>query len=262
MCLILFAYRHHADFPLVVAANRDEFYARPTRNLHFWDESPGLLAGRDLREGGTWMGVTRSGRFAAVTNYREAGGVLNAPRSRGELAAAFLHARTAPEAYLRGVAANASHYGGFNLLIGSGGNLWYFSNRDPAGTPRRLEPGLYGLSNHLLDTPWPKVESGKTELARALDEGVTHGRLLEILRNRARAGDSDLPRTGVSRRLERLLSSRFIRSPFYGTRASTALCVDGGNNVAVTEQVFGRMGLPRGRQVFRFSLPGEAGWTA
>lgn len=261
MCLILFAYRRHADFPLVVAANRDEFYARPTRNLHFWEEIPGLLAGRDLREGGTWMGITRGGRFAAVTNYREAGAMSGAPRSRGELAAAFLHARSSPAAYLADLGHNARQFGGFNLLVGDPTGLWYFSNRDPDGAPRALEPGLYGLSNALLDTPWPKVERGRAALDKALSEGLTHPRLLEILRDRARAEDSDLPRTGVSRRLERLLSSRFIRSPFYGTRASTALSIDAGNNVAVTEQVFGRMGLPRGHQVFRFSLPAESGWA-
>ena len=166
MCLILVAWRVHADYPLVVAANRDEFFARPTAPAAFWNDAPQVLAGRDLDAGGTWMGVTRSGRFAALTNFRDpAQNRIGAP-SRGALVAGFLRGREAPQTYFEGIAARRRECNGYNLLACDGETLCWSSNM--GGRPRSLAPGVYGVSNHLLDTPWPKVGAGKTALAHAL----------------------------------------------------------------------------------------------
>ena len=163
MCLLIFAHQLSADYPLMVAANRDEFYARPTAPAAFWPEYPGLLAGRDLEQGGTWMGVTREGRFAAVTNYRDPDVAMPAPRSRGELPLDYLAGSTTPASYLAELAKRGGEYAGFNLLVGDRDSLWYFANSG-GQAPRALSPGLYGLSNARLDTPWPKVERGKAML--------------------------------------------------------------------------------------------------
>lgn len=261
MCTILFSYRQHADFPLLLAANRDEFYARPTRAMQFWPESPDLLAGMDLREGGTWLGISRSGRFAAITNFREREGLLKAPRSRGALVAGFLRTQQSPGEYLDSIGKGAQQYGGFNLIAGDASGLWYLSNRTSRAEPQQLLPGLYGLSNHLLDTPWHKVTTGKQALDRLVQGNPTRSGLLAIMADRRRAPQERLPRTGVSRRLEQMLSSRFIRSPFYGTRASTALMVGANGQVNVSEQSYARMGRPGKRSDFRLGWPGSAGWS-
>ena len=167
MCLILVAWQAHDDYPLVVAANRDEFFARPAAPAAFWRDAPQVLAGRDLEAGGTWLGVSRERRFAALTNYREGGRQLPDARSRGALVAEFVRGRTHLAAYLAQVAATAADYNGFNLFVGDGERLAYYANRGD-GRPRWLTPGIYGLSNHLLDTPWPKLASAKAAFAEAL----------------------------------------------------------------------------------------------
>ncbi|MCK9388633.1 MAG: NRDE family protein [Sulfuritalea sp.] len=223
MCLILVAWRVHRDYPLVVAANRDEFFARPTAPAAFWKDAPQILAGRDLEAGGTWLGITRSGRFAALTNFRDPAQNRSGAPSRGRLVADFLAASEAPPAYLERIAPRASQCNGYNLLVGDGETLWWSSNM--GGESRRLEPGVYGVSNHLLDTPWPKVGAGKTALAQAIDRLPEDEALFQLLRDDGIHPDEQLPHTGVPLDWERLLSSAFVKSPDYGTRSSTVLCM-------------------------------------
>jgi len=235
MCLILFAYRQHADYPLLLIANRDEYYARSTQDAHWWDDAP-VFAGRDLEAGGTWLGITRRGRFAAVTNVREAGGMQSGKKSRGELTQNFLAGDATPRLYLEQLAAHDRDYAGFNLLLGEAGNFWFYSNRDRG--IRRIEPGIYGISNGAFDEPWPKLSSGKDELAALLQAKIITGDLMEILTDHQVAVDHKLPQTGVSLDIERMLSSRFIRSPEYGTRACTVLTIDRERCVDFSEQNF------------------------
>ncbi|MHC4829094.1 MAG: NRDE family protein [Planctomycetota bacterium] len=225
MCLILFSWQTHPEYPLVVLANRDEFYDRPAAHADWWEDAPSIWAGRDLEAGGTWMGVTREGRFAALTNYREPGKTKPDAPSRGELVADFLRSEASPEAHLPALRASGAACNGFNLLFGVGERLGYHSNRGAESVG--LSPGIYGLSNHLLDTPWPKVRRGKEGLAdvlRAADgpEGILEN-AFALLSDASVAPDVELPDTGVGLELERLLSPMHIESSLYGTRASTVL---------------------------------------
>lgn len=237
MCLITLAWQSHPDYPLIVAANRDEFYGRPTLPARFWPEAPQLLAGRDLAAGGTWLGVTRQGRFAALTNYRDPAAPVG-ERSRGLLVSAFLQGEDSPMAYARQVAAVGEHYGGFNLLLGNREELVIVGNRGTS--PQRLSPGIHGLSNHLLDTPWPKVEKAKAGLVQALSRPVPET-LLALLADAGPAADASLPDTGVGLAMERMLSPLFIHTPQYGTRASTVLVL-GRERLSFTEQTFDEKG--------------------
>ena len=238
MCLILFAWDAHPDHALVVAANRDEFYGRPTAPAAFWDDAPGVLAGRDLREGGTWLGVTRGGRFAAVTNVRDPAGYRVGAPSRGHLVSGFLRGGESAEGYVAALAPRASEHNGFNLLAGDHRSLWWISSH--AGGPRELVPGVYGLSNALLDTPWPKVVRGKDDLRAALAAPADEleARLFASLARRDPVPDAMLPDTGVGVERERVLSSAFIASPDYGTRCSTVLLAGRGGEVRLTERTF------------------------
>lgn len=238
MCLILFAHRHHPEYPLVLAANRDEYYDRPTAPARFWKDAPHLLAGRDLKEGGTWFGVTLSGRLAAVTNYRDPVSVKSGAPSRGKLVADFLLGRAGPREYLQMLHEKAAVYNGFNLVLGDVRGLYWYSNQ--GGEVRMLAPGLYGLSNHLLDTPWPKVAEGKKALSGLLSQPLRPDleTLFALLSDRTRPREAELPDTGVGLEWERVLSSRFISSPAYGTRSSTVLIVDAGNRATFVERTF------------------------
>jgi len=234
MCLILFAYKSHPELPLIVAANRDEFYRRPSRPADFWPDHPDILAGRDLEALGTWLGVSRRGRFAAVTNVRggaDAGGA----RSRGELTRDFLSGDSSPWDYAREVLGRARDYRGFNLLVGDREELVYCENLH--GTTARVEPGIYGLSNHLLDTPWPKVVSGKSGLQAIISRWHSAGEadteaLLDMLGDRNIAEDELLPATGLGLAMERRLSPIFVSGDDsgsgegYGTCCSTVLVAD------------------------------------
>lgn len=246
MCLIALAWQAHPDYPLVVAANRDEFHARATAPARFWPEAPAVLAGRDLAAGGTWMGVTRGGRFAALTNVREPGRAQGS-RSRGLLVSEYLLSGASPLDYATAVMAAGDDYSGFNLLVGDGAALVVCSNR---GTPpTSLPPGVYGLSNHLLDSPWPKVVRAREALrAQAAAPGVEG--LMRLLADDAAAPDEDLPDTGIGLAMERLLSSPFIRSPAYGTRSSTVLLA-GRERIRFVEQAFTPEG-PGERSDFEF----------
>lgn len=241
MCLILIAHRAHPDIPLVVAANRDEHYLRPSAQAHFWPEANHVLAGRDLEAGGTWLGLTRTGRFAAVTNIRNGTAAGDAARSRGELVRDFLEGNDEPFEYCQKVVAKAGEYRGFNLLVGDRNSLVYCDklNRHV----QRLAPGTYGLSNHLLDTPWPKVVKGKNRLSRKVagwqEASSAHcEELLEILTDREIAEDEFLPNTGVGLEAERLLSPIFIQADQYGTCCSTAIIIDNRGQAFFHERSF------------------------
>ncbi|HXV22566.1 MAG TPA: NRDE family protein [Desulfuromonadales bacterium] len=239
MCLILFAHKVHPDYPLVLAGNRDEFYDRPTAPAAFWADAPEILAGRDLVGGGTWLGITRAGRLATVANYRQPAEKHVQGLSRGLLTVDFLCGASTPQSYLETVARLGEGCKGFNLLVADGDEFAYYSNRD--GVIRRLTPGIYGLSNALLDTPWPKVAQGKAALEGLLTAGPPElEALLAILADTSRPADHLLPDTGVGLERERLLSSRFIASPDYGTRASTVVLVDRTGRVTFVERSFDR----------------------
>lgn len=256
MCLILLAWQAHPDYPLVVAANRDEFFSRRTAAADFWDDAPMVLAGRDLEAGGTWLGVTRSGRFAALTNFRDPTRNKAGAPSRGELVSRFLTSCLAPRDYLSELESGADRYNGFNLIFGDLDELWCFSN---CGEGRQsLPPGVYGLSNHLLDTPWPKVARGKSALGMALHALPDEAPLFELLRDDRIAADEALPRTGVSIEWERLLSAAFVRSSRYGTRSATVLLRDRGGKVRFIEQSYLPEAVAGERRTFVFSVRGEA----
>lgn len=240
MCLIVVGWRVHDQYPLIVAANRDEFYARPTAALARWPDTPQLIAGRDLEAGGTWLGVTDSGRFAAVTNVREPG-MAKGEKSRGELTRDFLQGNAAAPSYAEAI--DGSSYSGFNLLLSDGEQLVYRSNRD--GAPRVLAPGIYGMSNHLLDTPWPKLVQARARFADGLAALPDEAALFKLLADKALADDANLPNTGVPLDWERLLSAVFVRSETYGTRASTVLWQNAaGGGIRIHEQSFGPYGRP------------------
>lgn len=230
MCLLIFAHRASRKFPLLVAANRDEFHQRPTAASGFWPQHPTVLAGRDEQSGGTWMGVTRDRKFAAVTNFRDPATTDSAPRSRGELPLDYLLGSQSPESYLREVSLRAERYAGFNLLLGDGDALWYFCNQAQPGAsaidpPRALDPGIYGLSNAHLDTPWPKVQIGKRGMDKMISDSgpVDHDSLLELVSNTELAEREALVALDMTTPMEQLLSAQFIRSQTYGTRSSTTL---------------------------------------
>ena len=238
MCLIVFAWRPGHAQPLIVAANRDEFYARPTLPLAQWPDAPHVYAGRDQEAGGTWLGVNADGRFAALTNIRDPH-QPPARKSRGELVARFLSGSLPIDEYLAEVNGRSIEYAGFNLLVGTREEMWHYNANHTE--PARLEAGVYGLSNAGLDTPWPKLLKAKAALSQALDDPHPHV-LLELLSDPLTAPFAELPDTGVGLATESLLSSVFIASPTYGTRASTALIVNADGTRWMVERSFGPEG--------------------
>jgi uncharacterized protein with NRDE domain len=254
MCLILTALGSHRNYPLVIAANRDEFYDRPTAPARFWEDWPSILGGRDLKAGGTWLGIDRRGRFAAVTNYRQGERESGAPHSRGLLVSGYLEAAIDARAYLPQVERDAALYNGFNLLAGAARELCYFSNRE--GGARVLGAGIYGLSNHLLDTDWPKVRSSKSALRTLMSEREAElvPGLFALLGDRRQAADDSLPSTGISLEWERLLSSAFIASEEYGTRSSTVVLFGRDGDVLFVERSFGPGGAPEGEVRYEFQI--------
>ena len=238
MCVIAISFQQHPKFPLVIAANRDEFFKRPTRSINWWSEDPNLLAGKDLTANGTWAGFTRSGKFAAITNVREGPASANsASTSRGSLPLNYLQGELSPADYLQQLAANADQFEGFNLFVGDSSQLFYFSNRD--NQIRQLGSGLYACSNGTLDSQWPKVEQLKTELSAAiLAQEVDLQALFAALKNHSKADRARLPDTGVGLDWERLLSPIFIESPAYGTRVSTVVLIDHQGRVTFVERAY------------------------
>jgi uncharacterized protein with NRDE domain len=266
MCLIVCAYHYHSRYPLVIAANRDEFHSRPTRSAGFWTvdrNHPGLLAGQDLERGGTWLGLTRDGRFAAVTNIRHPQPKA-ALRSRGELTRQFLLSDRTAGQYMQEVQGNLDEFAGFNLLVGDREKLFFLNSNE--GQVVALQPGVYGLSNGTLDSDWPKIQRSKAVLREMLDgdRQPDTDRLIAMMRDMEPAAETDLPDTGVSRDLELLLSPIFIRNPQrdYGTRCSTAIILDEQGTVRFSEQSYGADTTVNCRQFFQFSLLAEPAATA
>ncbi len=237
MCIILFAYKTHPKYKLILASNRDEFYKRPTEPLAQWVNNEDIIAGKDQQDGGTWMGVTKNGRFSALTNYRDLSRIKDKAPSRGFLVSNFLQERERPEKYLKKTRKKAHLYNDFNLLVGDKDDLYYFSNVN--NEIIEIEPGIYGLSNHLLNTPWPKVQKGKQKLANLIkkDEIDTNA-ILELLSDTSTPPDCELPDTGVDLEWERALSPIFIKTPNYGTRASSILLISHKNEITFTEKSF------------------------
>jgi uncharacterized protein with NRDE domain len=258
MCLVLLAHDVHPEYRLIVAANRDEFYDRPTSPAGYWTDAPDVLAGRDLRAGGTWLGITRGRRFAAVTNFRQGQREPAAARSRGHLVGGYLTGNQGLSVYLSQVKHDALLYNGFNLLAADTRDVISFSNRE--GEARFLPPGIYGLSNHLLDTPWPKVTAGKAAVGALTERSAAPelmAELFALLSDRSRPADDRLPETGIGPEWERLLSSAFIASPGYGTRSSTVVLVGRDGRVAFTERSYGVNGAPAGEVRYEFMLGQE-----
>jgi uncharacterized protein with NRDE domain len=237
MCLIFVAVDAHPKYPTIIAANRDEFYDRPTAPASFWPDLPELLAGRDLRAGGTWLGITKTGRIAALTNHRDPELNQEDAPSRGRLVPEFLMGQELPKPYLEKLSRRAHVYNGFNLLTCQDGEFYWYSNR--GGEIRKLSSGIHGLSNHLLDTPWPKVENGKNEIRRILFQAeISTDDLFSVLANRTIIQDASLPDTGVGLEWERILSPIFIASPTYGTRSSTVILIERSGRTTFLERSF------------------------
>ena len=254
MCTLAFAFRSFRNYPLIFLGNRDEFYNRPTAPAAFREDAHDLLAGRDMKYGGTWLGLTRGGRFATVTNYRDLTSKREHSLSRGIMTKEYLLGKDDPLNYLNELASQKDSHNWFNLLVGDINRLYYYSNR--SSKIQRLEPGIYGLSNHLLNTPWPKVNRIKELLRDHLAESSRPSleNLFEILVNRERAEDDQLPDTGIGLDWERVLSSIFITSPAYGTRNSTVLIIDDKNKVTFAERFFRSEGDEGTEVKFEFTL--------
>lgn len=240
MCVIYLAFQKHSEYPLILLANRDEFYDRPTAAAEKWEDFPNILAGRDLVHGGTWLGVNDAGRFAAVTNFHQP----SAPKgtvSRGNLVADFLKENDSSENYLQEIKQNREKFSGFNLFVGKVNSekqeVFYYSNRSE--DIQKLECGIYGLSNHLLDTAWQKVLKGKSTFSKMLEQNeLEEDTMFEILADKIPAEDQDLPDTGIGLEREKILSSIFIETPIYGTRSSTILLIDENGEITFKERIF------------------------
>jgi len=254
MCLILLAVQKHPKYKLILAANRDEFYERPTEPPHFWKDAPHLLAGRDLVAARTWLGITRKGRIAAVTNYRDPANVKpNAP-SRGKLVSDFLLGDLDSVSYVDLIRREKDRYNGFNLILGERDRIEWYSNR--ADKLTSLLPGVYSLSNHLLDTPWPKVMRAKAMFEEILyvERQFSSESLFLLLKDQTVAPDATLPSTGVPLEWERLLSPIFITSPTYGTRSSSLVLIDKEDRVTFMDRTFISHPEPVSTSEFEFVL--------
>jgi uncharacterized protein with NRDE domain len=234
MCLIALAWKVRADLPLVVAANRDEWRDRPAAPAQWWQDHPEILAGRDLKAGGTWMGVTRGGRFASVTNFRDPSDRRETARSRGELVTEYLLGQEDPAAWLADLRHRSGDYNGFNLILGDGESLWYYGSREALARP--IPPGVHGLSNHLLDEPWPKVVRARMAMESALTHADPVPGLFDALSDSQGAADASLPNTGVGLAWERRLASALITGEDYGTRASTIVTFSSSGEIHFEEK--------------------------
>ena len=252
MCTVFIAWQHHPQYPLVVASNRDEFHQRPTAGAK-WNDADSWFGGRDERDGGSWLGTAKSGRFAVITNYRDPSNDVPDARSRGELVRRWLQGEPATQFIAE--LEQADYYNGFNLLFGDREQLYYFSNRSEQKTVQTLAPGIYGLSNGLLDEPWPKVRLGKRRFDAVLEQANLDVEVLSgLMRDRRPAPDDSLPSTGVPLALERMLSSLFIVSPGYGTRATTVFAYDLGGSVTFNELRYDPAGNEAGQANESFKL--------
>ncbi|MGE0637070.1 MAG: NRDE family protein [Bacteroidia bacterium] len=234
MCLNIFSYKAHPDYKLIIAANRDEFYARKTEAAHFWTDTPDLLAGKDLEQGGTWLGITKTGKFSFITNYRDPKSFRKDAPSRGALVSDYLNGSLGPEQYLKSLV-DTQRYNGFNLVAGDLNEVCYFSNVE--NKIRKLDKGFYAVSNALLDTPWKKLVTGKNAVETVIgQQNFNAEELFSALHNEQKADDSELPQTGVPYEIEKLISSMFIKSDSYGTVCSTVVLMDNQNRVRFFER--------------------------
>ena len=252
MCLILFAWRAHPEHVLVVAANRDEYFERPASAADYWPDVPHILAGRDLSANGTSLGVTRNGRFASITNYRNPAERRPTAPSRGQLVADFLSGTDAPGAHFERVAPHAMQFNGYSMLACDGHEMACYSNRE--GMVRKVEAGVHGLSNHLLDTPWPKVLKGKEELGGLLTRRFDPEAYLAMLGDSEPAHDRHLPDTGVGIERERQLSSIRILDGYYGTRCSSLFRLDRDGTAEFWERSYASDGATSGTVHYRFTV--------
>lgn len=252
MCIIALSYQQHPDYPLLLAANRDEFFARPTAALDWWPDGQ-ILAGTDLQAGGTWLGASRSGRMAALTNFRDPrANQPNAP-SRGQLVSTFLASQSSAADFATSLLPQSSQYNGFNLLLFDGQQLFYVSSVEAQARP--LSAGLYVVSNHVLDTPWPKVERLKQGMLQHLaDPKLDTEALFNLLSDRQQPVDKELPDTGIGLEWERRLSSVFVTAPGYGTRASTLLRLNRNQQLELIERSFAEGGHVTDTRQFRVDL--------
>lgn len=252
MCLLVLAWKHHPRYRLILAGNRDEFHDRSAAPLNWWQDDPRILGGRDLKAGGTWLGVARSGRFGVVTNYRDLQAPVESAPSRGQLVPRFLTGATSPKEFLDDLRGAAPRYSGFNLLVGGTRALYYYSNRGP--NPRALAPGVYGLSNHLLDTPWPKLARTRERFTALLSQPeIAPEDLFAMLGDREQATGADLPATGLPEDWERVVSAPFIVNERYGTRCSSVLLVERTGRTILQERRFDAAGIQSGNSRFEFT---------
>jgi uncharacterized protein with NRDE domain len=253
MCLIAFAWRAHRDYRLVVAANRDEYFRRPAAPAGFWDDHHFVLAGRDLEAGGTWLGITLQGRFAAITNYRNPADRRSDAPTRGRLVSDYLAGTQAPREYVAAVGRKAPQYNGFSMLAGDLETMCFVSNRADGGA-LEVPPGVHALSNHLLDTPWPKVEKGRAKLKAALGRPFDAEALLAAFDD-TETTNALLPDTGVGPELEERLSAiRIVPHGGYGTRCSTVLAIGENGRVEFYERSYREDGKPGNSVRYRFTL--------
>jgi uncharacterized protein with NRDE domain len=253
MCLIFISFNQHPSYKLIVAGNRDEFYNRPTQPAAYWPDSAKVLAGRDLQAGGTWLGVTTAGRIAMLTNYRDPRNIDPMAPTRGRLVADYLEGTTHAATYLHGLNGNGMRYNGFNLLAGTADALYYYSNYQTA--VQSLDPGFYGISNKLLDTPWPKVVKGKQKIGPAFSRvRIDPEEIFALLYDDVTAPADQLPDTGLPPDRERALSSMFIKTENYGSRCSTVIAVDREDNWLFSERTFDLSDFSHTDRTYRFSL--------
>lgn len=253
MCLIFLSLNAHPTYKLIVAANRDEFYNRKTQAAEFWKDHPEILGGRDLEASGTWMAMTKSGKISMLTNYRDPQNIdPNAP-SRGKLVSDYLIENSSPDRYLHAIANNGKRYNGYNLIVGTSQELWYLSNYREGVS--KISDGLHGLSNHLLDSPWPKVLRGNLKFKNTLTQSaITPEAFFEILYDEQLAPDEQLPQTGLPLDRERALSSMFIKTPNYGSRCSTVVLVDHNDHVIFSERIYDLTTFAHNTQTFEFNI--------
>ncbi len=251
MCLIIFAVDVHPKFPLIVAANRDEFYARETLPMHIWDRPEGMLAGKDVSAGGTWLGVSEGHGIAMLTNYRDPHNINPHAPSRGELVSGYFYSDSGAAGYIDQVAQHGAKYNGFNLICGNGEGYYYYGNY--GSEVQAIASGVHGLSNALINDPWPKVTRGKERLTELIRQGEEDPyAFLDMMFDVDVADDSRLPETGVGKDLERILSPMFITSPDYGSRSTTVVMVSNQGEVKVVERT--HMLANKGKEDREFAL--------
>ena len=252
MCLIFLSYHQNPKYPLIVLANRDEFFERPTEVASFWDGNK-VLAGKDLEAGGSWLGITRKGSMAMITNYRDLANIKPKAPTRGKLVSDFLQGDLNTKHYLLGLDQSADFYNGYNIILGTLKDPWYYSNYQKK--IYQLGTGLYGLSNELLDSPWPKVQKGKFELSELfLNDSLQTDTLFEQMRNSEQAPEAELPDTGIGLAMEKTLSPMFIKTEGYGTRCTTLITLDNSGNVYFEERTYSPNNSEFSSAVFELSI--------